>query len=325
MTTEGTADDTSITLSDADRLALDWLLQSEAGPLPASVSQQRVDRLSALVTLSGSMEIEHDPRITSAAVARVQALVETSVDAAVPGLSDADQDAIDTLMISGMAETKVPARLRSRARRLVAAGHAISQQPYEHDSGLTERTLAAVAAARPESERPVAGRIGGKLADLISIAAIVLISASVVWPVVTSVRGNAMRQINQSNLAVAGIGFGAYAADFAGELPRLRGPESRSAWWQVGSPQSRSNSTGLYLLARLDYTPDAALASPGNPNAPEVLPDEADDWQSLEEVSYSYQLQAAGPNRAPAPAVVLADRSPVVPRLLAGEPVGIAE
>ncbi|MEO1583140.1 MAG: hypothetical protein AAFR96_01055, partial [Planctomycetota bacterium] len=34
---------------------------------------------------------------------------------------------------------------------------------------------------------------------------------------------------------------------------------------------------------------------------------------------------AAGPNRAPAPAVVLADRSPVVPRLLAGEPVGIAE
>ncbi len=314
----------SFQLSTDDQLALEWLLEHGLDPSGAPKElAARASRLAALLELAGEADVPHDASLQQSVLDRLDALRSPEFV-----LSEADQDALDAVMMTGMDASRVPSALRERTDRVLALTALLGGASQAHDSALTDRVMAAVDAqgAVLETERPVLARIGGRFADLVSVAAVVLIAASVVWPVLTTVRQNAVRQANQANLAVAGLGFGAYAADYQGELPRLSDRAGDAQWWNVGEDPSQSNSAGLYTLARLRYTPIEALASPGNPSAPRAVADAgARDWRSPDEVSYSYLLPFAGPNTAAAPGVVLADRSPVVVRLLAGETVRLSE
>jgi hypothetical protein len=104
----------------------------------------------------------------------------------------------------------------------------------------------------------------------------------------------------------------------------LRAAPGLTTWWNVGAPE-RSHSANLYQLVSGDYARIADLACPGNHLAPVDCRDEhAEDWNSHEEVSYSYQL--FGGRTEPrlhdlGRAVLLADKSPVVVRARRGERV----
>ena len=117
--------------------------------------------------------------------------------------------------------------------------------------------------------------------------------------------------------------MGAYGFDFDGALPMTAGFSGQNPWWDVGVP-GRSNSANLFTLAKHDYAKLADLACPGNPKAKcgPCGPVEA-DWSCLSEVSFSYAIpteKCAKQWGCHKPTVVLADGSPVVRRIRAGEP-----
>lgn len=316
-------DDFPSSLSPQDREALDWLMERGVGAegAPADLAP-RVERIEAILTSAGSVDIEPGDELAHAVLAAV-ASQSGRLD-----LGEADQDALDALVMAQMDSARVPGALRERAEKLSALGALLEQETPAHDPALTDRVMAAVESCTvsQDIERPVLARIGGRVADLVSIAAVLLIGASVVWPVMTTYRDNAIRQSNQANLAVAGIGFGSYAADYQGALPRVEDREAQQKWWRVQSSEPTSNAANLFALARLQYTPEAALQSPGNPDAPRTpLPAGAMDWESIDQVSYSYALPVGPRDMHAGPVVVLADRSPVVRAILADRPVGLSE
>ncbi|MEL7483696.1 MAG: hypothetical protein AAFN41_05005 [Planctomycetota bacterium] len=316
-------------LSPGDEFALEWLLDHGLDPSGAPPDlASRVSRVANVLALAGTADVPYDAARRDSVLKRLGNTAETEPDHAEFELSEADQDALDALVMAGMDASRVPSALRDRAERASSLSDLLSMHEQSYDVGLTDRTLAAVGAAAPHtgSDRFTAGRIGGRLADLISVAAVVLIAASVVWPVLSTLRQNAVKQTNQANLAVAGLGLGAYAADFADSLPRVQQPRQMERWWEVTPDAPQSNASNLFALARLEYVPQESLKSPGNEHAPVgPLPEDALDWQSIQQVSYSYLLPVQGKTSASAMGVVVADRSPVVLRVLAGQEVDITE
>lgn len=324
MTDFSSHDDSLHQLSRGDQLALEWLLEHDLDPADAPPElSARAARLANLLLLAGDADVTPNQARVDAAFSRLSLGSTTTVV-----LSDADQDALDALMMAGLDASRVPSVLRERADRVVALTAMLGGADANPDAALTDRVMMAVdsSSAASEPERPVLARIGGRFADLISVAAVILIAASVIWPVMSTVRENAVRQTNQANLAVAGLGLGAYAADFEDQLPRVSDRRSQQQWWDVSPNRATSNASNMFALARLQYIPEQALRSPGNPDAPVgPLPGGALDWESVKQVSYSYLLPVEGHNEASAVGVVLADRSPIVLRLLAGQPALVSE
>ncbi|MEM1072662.1 MAG: hypothetical protein AAGH71_07570 [Planctomycetota bacterium] len=311
-------------LTAADERALEWLLDHRLDPAGAPIEiAPRVQQLARVLSMAGEADVPRDEALADAVLDRLAVITSKSFV-----LSDADEDAVDAAVMTGMDPARVPSVLRDRAKRVTSLVALLDGPEIGHDAALTDRVLAAIESTEApiETEKPVLARLSGRLADMVSIAAVLLISASVVWPVMSTVRTNAMRNANQANLAVAGVGLGAYAADFADHLPRVRTPEQQRRWWDVNPHMPRSNASNLFSLVRLQYTPEQALKSPGNEHAPTgPLPADAVDWQDIRQVSYSYLLPIAGRNEASSVGVVLADRSPIMLRLLAGEVPDISE
>jgi hypothetical protein len=331
-------------LSPADASALDALVESGWAP---SHEDPRGERLASLLSLlqppAPAAGAKQDlVNLTMARILRAQPRRTKPAPAA---LIPDDEEALDALVACGMDPEQTPASLRERARvhaelaRLVARGpsdHAGTISPAKAD--LISRTLAAVQAhrdselqAQPRFERARGRGRSLSLRDLVSVAAVVMIGASVIWPVAAGLRHAQRQSVCGSNLASAAGGFGMYAGVHRDALPvataglgGLGGVGNAiGRWWDVGNRQATSNSANLYTLTRTGYTPLASLACPGNPNAPtgDRGPDEI-DWRSLGEVSYSYQIMFG----APPPAwrkgpndVILADRSPVVLRAVRGD------
>eukprot|EP01025_Chloroclados_australasicus_P052924 TRINITY_DN61896_c0_g1_i1.p4 TRINITY_DN61896_c0_g1~~TRINITY_DN61896_c0_g1_i1.p4 ORF type:complete len:101 (+),score=21.64 TRINITY_DN61896_c0_g1_i1:58-360(+) len=80
----------------------------------------------------------------------------------------------------------------------------------------------------------------------------------------------------------------AYAGNY-GALPQASASLAGNPWWEVGENPAHSNSANLFTLARDRFVELAQLASPTNPQAPtSVTGEDATDWGSLDEVSYSY-------------------------------------
>lgn len=324
MTNTPSQDDAWSQLSEADQAGLEWLLENDLDPSGAPPElASRAAKVAGLLALAGDADVAPDPGLSAAVMGRV-ALADTPRAL----LSEADEDALDAVMLSGMDSSSVPGALRERADRIVSLAAMLEHASVEHDPLLTDRVMDAIGpgVSAIETERPVLARLGARFADLVSVAAVILIAAAVAWPVMSTVRGNAMRNANQANLAVAGIGLGAYAADFAGQLPRVAKPTQQSQWWQVSPGAATSNASNLFALKTLDYVQEDALRSPGNPDAPRgPLPEDALDWQNIRQVSYSYLLPVEKHNQASAVGVVVADRSPIVLRLLAGQPADTSE
>ena len=167
---------------------------------------------------------------------------------------------------------------------------------------LMQRTLGRVEEARQRQRfaqqvHALSGGSGGRFrwADLLTVAAIMLIGASLLLPVLNRMRGDARQAACANNLAVAGTAIGRYGTDHGNILPRGK-VRPGTVWWNVGQPNRpeglvQSNSAHLYILVRKHYVHADSLHCPDNPWAADRLDDTMFDWPNAKAVSYSYQNQ----------------------------------
>lgn len=328
-------DQTELGLSAKDATACDALVDAgfDSARVPASAERRRVSRL---VSLLGLLRAGARPDSVLVDVTLARVMQARGAEAGREQvLSGDDQEALDALVMSGFDATRVPASLRDRARKQVALLSALSG-PVASSGDLIEKTLSRVRehidraqdGMRIETARSRRGS-GLRLADIVSVAAVILVGCGVLFPVLTSMREQSRRALCKSNLGATAQGMSTYAGANRDSLPvSTASLAPGGTWWDVGRDVGKaptSNSANLYTLARAGYVPLASLACPGNPAAPtaRVQPG-TQDWRRLEEISYSYQIMF-GPQRAGwrdgEPAVILADRSPVVLAAFRGEAI----
>jgi len=143
--------------------------------------------------------------------------------------------------------------------------------------------------------------------------------------VLSGVREQSRRFACADNLHDVASGMGLYAGANRDALPVAAASLGGGKWWEVGSPDARSNSANLYHLAKTGFADLSDLACPGNPTACKSMNDpKAVDWKCLDEVSYSYRIMR-GPEKPhwneSGRIVVLTDRSPVALRAARGQPI----
>ncbi len=311
--------DTPLHPHDAD--AIDALVAARFDP--DAVPPGLRDRAHAIADLLGPIG-DDPPALAGRDGVLIDRVIE-SIRAAgghAPGLSTRDDEALESCVMNAFDTSRVPPAVRPRAERHDALRRAVTTLAPEHEqwiaAGRRGRTQAVLDAVRqPASipfEEPAPPPRGFRFADLLAAAAVLLIAAGLMLPVKNSMTESSRRAVCMSNLQSAGLGLGLYAMSNNEALPMATAGFGGS-WSQVGDP-SHSHSANLYTLVRTKHVTPWMLACPGNPDAPrEPLDEQAMDWRSLEEVSYSYRLMPAGQNRADrldGDSVVLADRSPVL-------------
>ena len=306
-------------LSDADAAALDALIDARACGREATPST--VSRLMSLLD-SGRVDVSAD--LTDRVLRGVR-LSASNTDA---HLCPDDDEALSAWVLAGYNTARVPGSLRGRASRHEALASLVASGIGEPPTDLIARTLARIAADResgPLVLEPTARSRGWRWSDAIGIAAMLLLAASVAWPVVASARSRGRQQLCQAHLQDTSRGLATYAGMYQDSLPVATAGLGGFRWWDVSPSEPRSNSSNLFELARQGFGTLAALSCPGNERADigPVVPG-ARDWRDLGEISFSYQIMF-GPKRPgwkqPAQVVVLSDRSPVVLRAATGQPI----
>lgn len=248
-------------------------------------------------------------------------------------LSPLDADALDALSLAEGESARVPAKLRDRAETLSRLGSLLTSGETLGVS-LADRVMQAAAAEprkihKSEERRSLKFILSSGWRDVVSLAAVLVLGMSLLWPLLGAAGHYAKRMQCSNNMSIAAAGLGMYANDFGGSLPSLTAGLQTNAWWDIRPDAAVSNAANLYSLPRMAYTTLASLACPGNPAAPRgECPKGHWDWKSLGEISYSYQVMRGsrvhvridGPVR-----VVIADASPVVRQAIAGRPANPEE
>jgi len=179
----------------------------------------------------------------------------------------------------------------------------------------------------PREQEPVtAGRIGFRLADMLSLTAVMILGVSVLWPLLSSFRTQSQRMACGTNMSAVATAMGSYASDFRDSLPIASASFAGGTWWDVGTSPERSNAANLFQLAKARYARLQDLACPGNESAcTKMSCENMTDWSCSQEVSYSYHIMSAanrpswGQRAGAAPMIVLSDKSPVIMRAKRGE------
>lgn len=322
------------TLSPPDAAALDALI--DAGWDASAVGdehRERAQRLAALLNAIGAVD---DARVDPAAAEALEDVVLLRVArmrASAPALAAGpaagelcpdDAAVLDRLVDAGFDPGAAEPRLAQRAQRQLGLLSLLDIDPGAEDE--KERrirdTLLAVQRAidehddrmRLEASRARGGRI--QFADLVSVAALLLIGSAVLFSIMDGVRASGQKASCQSAMQAAGIGFGQYAASSRDSLPLASASSAGTPWWEVGGRPEHSNSANLFTLVRTGYTQLADLACVGNPAA---CVDESQagemDWRRFSDVSYSYRMMFGRPSptliQSPS-AVVISDRTTMV-------------
>ncbi|MEX2218008.1 MAG: hypothetical protein WD749_04545 [Phycisphaerales bacterium] len=291
--------------------------------------RERIERLQKLLSLL-DCDATSDQSLADVTFARMmQARGEVlGAPPRIDSLSPADDEALEALVMAGFDAARVPGALRERARLhktladLVTRGGSV-----EPSADLTDRTLALIqrdidsrAEALRIDSRRARRSFGIRLPDLVSAAAVLLIGAGVLLPILGTMRESARRTQCLANLGLTAAGMGSYAIGNRDSLPVANASLGGAQWWKVGEPR-QSNSANLFTLPREGYVSLEALACPGNARAVTTAPAGARDWRSLEEISYSYQIMFGSQRPAwrQGQMVVLADRSPLIPQFVRGE------
>ena len=229
-------------------------------------------------------------------------------------LSPADQRILDTLVDAGFDASAIESPSpddRRRADAVISLFELLEDYPVEDGSDtLVHATLARI--DRHEDDRSArmtfgsSTRAGGprrrlRLPDFISVAAVILIGASVIWPVATHMRQRSIRLGCDSNLRTVGMAMGQYVSDW-GAVPTVR--TGLFEFWTPGA----KNAINLNPLMDYEYCDPSHLHCPGH--------------EGLFGDSYSYQFQTAG--RQPTwggvrITVLLGDRNPVIDAVRAGQ------
>jgi hypothetical protein len=202
----------------------------------------------------------------------------------------------------------------ARGERIVDLLGLLRDYPVEDgDESLVHATLAGIdrheaeAASRrslgAKADRRGSGLRALRVPDLVSVAAILLIAASIVIPVSAQLRHRAIDQRCSDNLRQMGYAFARYASDYDGAMPLARAGLHES--WDT-----LANVVNLEPLLRGDYCESGHLHCPG-------VHDESHDS------SYSYQWQRPGASATwgagPARVLVLGDRNPLIDAYRRGE------
>lgn len=315
-------------LSAQDIRAIDRLL--EHGLDAAEPQSQREQGLAGLLTLLETPvadETHRDSRINLIDI--VAHRTARDIDAH-DSLSPADQEAMDDFIENGYDPDTVNPEHRRRAMQLAHIGEALTNgaapDSVERED-LVISTLGSIQnhidaeqnAMRFENQRGF--QLPTRWADLVSIAAMLLLAVSVIMPILSGMRSSSQKMLCFDNMNQTANAFGLYTGAHRDMLPMATagfGP----TWLDVGSTPERSNSSNLYTLVRYDFAKLDDLACPTNHNAPTGQPDpSAWDWKSIDELSYSYRIMPRGGMRAtavdePVRVVLLADRSPVILRVV---------
>jgi hypothetical protein len=308
-------------LAGADAAAFDALM--EAGFDPGAVEpalRPRAERLAGLLGLldSPSTELAGHGELTEGALARIRGDLESRVR-----LSPRDDEALESWVMHGGESARTPSSLRARCEFHSALRDAVTTLSAEGEawigSGRGARIEAVLGATRSPEGAPIPfesgfARRGWRFMDLVAAAAVLLIATGLGLPVLHAMNEGGRRTACLSNLHWTGLGLGMYALSNNDAMP-MSTAGFGGAWSQVGSP-GRSHSANLFTLVRTKHVPSWSLDCPGNEAAPRSAPgQDAEDWGSLEEVSYSYRLMPRGQaslRSLASDAVILADRSPIL-------------
>jgi len=308
-------------LSADDMGAIDALMEPGLGAtdLPEG---ERARRLVKLLGLLDAPVGEDAETLIDVTLARV---IRDRERAAEPMLIPDDEEALDAWIGAGYRDTRVAPSLKDRARAHERLAQMATSVPAETGAeALVEVTLGRVQAmidAQDERMRYETHRGRGRrlrMADVVSVAAVLLIGFSVVWPIFASVRQRGQVTACLGNFGNTSMAMGAYANANRDQLPLATASLGGGAWWDVDPKKPQSNSANLFTLTTAKFADLESLACPGNEHAPTAMWDEhARDWRSLEEISYSYQVMYGperpswtGSNRM----IILTDRSPVIMR-----------
>jgi hypothetical protein len=326
-----------------DPTGADALVPDDAAALDAlfdRASHASPQRLEALEGLLGVLEFRSNPDVDGSLVDATLARVARArrVGEAEAVLAAADAEAVDALVATGFD----PSRLDTAHARRGSAASSLLEMLGSHDRPLDSRraaliqaTLAKVDAAEASAhdkyrlmpELPMLRR-RFQVADVVGIAAAVLLGISVLWPMLAEVRARGRRTGCEANLAMVGAAFGQYAGDYRDSLPLASPSLAGNPWWDVGTQPEHSNSANLFTVVRTGYTGLGSLACAGSPGAcrtPDAVAPSKMDWRCSDNVSYSFQIlfgRASQAHMSQSPsAILLSDRSPVVVRALRGEPI----
>lgn len=321
----------AVALAARDAEALDALV--EHGFSMDALDAERLPEARRLARLLQLLDVGDAGRSRSALIdatlARIARADHPAGSSAAPALCADDQEALEALVSAGCDSQRVPRVLRSRAERI---GRLLSlldepvQAPFETD--VRQATLARVreAVAGEESRlvlsaaEPPAGDARGRwfrprLADLISVAALLVIGGSVLLPMLGAMRQYAGRVSCASGMQAAGVAFNQYSADHGGNWAMASASPAGAMWWNFGQ-RDESNSANLFTIARTGYSDLDNLACPGNEHAVRGEPAPGDwDWDRIEQISYAYQnlfAQHRPDISGSVRVVIIADKSPVV-------------
>jgi len=249
-------------------------------------------------------------------------------------ISEDDGRALDALLAaraSGSDQGPTPPGLGERSDKLAELlGLLEHDQAPDPSADITARTMQAV--ANQQQRKRFADQVqalsaggprqtlGFDWKQLATAAAVFLIAASLLLPMMERQQADSRRVAGAGNLGSVGRAMATYATDNLGQMPR-GDVKPGEVWWHVGQPQSvnspvaRSNSAHLFRLYSKGYISIEELTCPENMHAQNQLINPADmDWTSPQAVSFSYQNQYTpgllrledNPTMA-----VLADRNPL--------------
>ncbi len=229
-------------------------------------------------------------------------------------LSPEDQHVLDQMVAAGYDRDSVnalPPPERARAERLLGLLELMHDYPVEDaDDTLVHATLAGIdryedeCAARLSFDtraEEAAGPRRIRLPDFISVAAVFLIAAGVLWPTLSYLRNRSIDLDCANSLRYVGYAFSRYADDNGGALP-VAVAGANVSWDTI------TNFANLGPLFAGNYCDDGHFRCPGGHEA---------------SAGYSYQCQTPGHRMVwgqPSPnTVVLGDRNPLVDAFRAGE------
>lgn len=229
-------------------------------------------------------------------------------------LSEDDQRLLDALVESGF-DPEVLESLSAEDRKRVGAilnlFELMEDYPVEDaDDSLVDATLAridqyeahTVALASQESEIQSASRRAFRLSDLVSVAAVLLIGASIFLPMLSTMKQRSIDESCANNLRQMGYAFGRYANDYNGSIP-VAYAGLFSEWTQTSF-----NAINLRPLVIGGYCEQNHLQCAGH------------EGQSGSSYGYQWQIPESnltwGVNRI---TVILGDRNPLIDAIYQAE------
>lgn len=226
-----------------------------------------------------------------------------------PQLCADDQRLLDGLIEAGFDLAQMgplSAADRARAERVLRLMGLMNDYPVDDaDDALLDVTMARIDRCEHERaarmsvspEEPSSrGGLSFRLPDFISVAAVMLIAASILLPLLSSVRQQSIDRNCQNNMRMVGYAFGHYAADNNGAMPMARAGFLPGASWDTVS-----NVVNLAPLVEGQYCGLGHLNCAGN-------------HDHLEN-TYSYQWQKPGTQMMwghGRVSIILGDRNPLI-------------